>query len=59
MPGDETGVFRAVPVVTGAEGNGRIEIREGLSPGDRVVTDGAFDLKSALTASGRSAAHSH
>ncbi|WP_052367942.1 efflux RND transporter periplasmic adaptor subunit [Algiphilus aromaticivorans] len=59
VPGDETGVFRAVPVVTGAEGNGRIEIREGLSPGDRVVTDGAFDLKSALTASGRSAAHSH
>ena len=59
VPGDEEGAFRAAPVVTGAEGNGRIEIREGLSPGDRVVTIGAFDLKSALTASGRSAAHSH
>lgn len=59
VPGDEDGVFRAVSVVTGAEGDGRVELRSGLSPGDRVVTAGAFDLKSALTASGRSAAHSH
>ncbi|MDT0618398.1 MAG: efflux RND transporter periplasmic adaptor subunit [Salinisphaeraceae bacterium] len=59
VPGDEDGAFRAVTVTTGDEGGGQVEIRSGLAAGDRVVTTGAFDLKSALTASGRSAAHSH
>ncbi|MDT0617454.1 efflux RND transporter periplasmic adaptor subunit [Salinisphaera sp. P385] len=59
VPGDEDGAFRAVTVTTGDEGGGQVEIRSGLAPGNKVVTVGAFDLKSALTASGRSAAHSH
>ena len=59
VPGAEPGAFRAVTVRTGTEGDGQVEIRSGLQPGDPLVTVGAFDLKSALTASGRSAAHSH
>jgi cobalt-zinc-cadmium efflux system membrane fusion protein len=59
VPGDEDGAYRALPVVTGDEGDGRVEIRSGIQPGDAVVVAGAFDLKAALTASGRSAAHSH
>ncbi|KEZ75940.1 efflux RND transporter periplasmic adaptor subunit [Salinisphaera hydrothermalis] len=59
VPGDEDGAFRAVAVATGHESNGRIEIREGLAPGDEVVTAGAFDLMSALTSGSRSAAHGH
>lgn len=59
VPGEEAGAFRAVPVTTGAEANGQVEIRKGLTPGDRLVTEGAFDLLSALTSGSRSAAHSH
>ena len=59
VPGHEDGAFRAVTVRTGAESKGQVEIRSGLAPGDRLVTTGAFDLKSALTAAGRSASHSH
>lgn len=59
VPGKEPGAFRAVTVELGAEGGGRVEVRQGLRPGDAVVVAGAFDLKSALTASERSAAHSH
>jgi cobalt-zinc-cadmium efflux system membrane fusion protein len=44
---------RYVPreVETGAEREGRVEIRRGLVDGDRVVTRGAFLLKSQLLAS--------
>ncbi|WP_022835871.1 efflux RND transporter periplasmic adaptor subunit [Salisaeta longa] len=60
VPGDEVGHFRAVPVRTGDESqDGMIEIVGGLQPGDVAVTRGAFELKSALTASTRSAAHGH
>ena len=59
VPGDHDGEFRAVDVVTGAENSEVIEILEGLDPGQEVVVAGAFDLTSALTASTRSAAHSH
>ena len=60
VPGERAGHFRAVPVRTGEESQGGMtEILAGLRPGDRAVTEGAFDLKAALTASGRSAAHSH
>lgn len=59
VPGDKDGVFRAVVVQTGAEGHGLIEVTSGLNAGTEVVARGAFDLKSALTASGRSAEHSH
>ncbi len=56
---EETGHFRAMPVALGSEAGGRVEVLRGLQPGDRLVVGGAFDLKSALTASGRSAAHHH
>jgi cobalt-zinc-cadmium efflux system membrane fusion protein len=60
VPGDQEGHFRAVRVRTGEESqSGFVEILAGLRPGDRAVTQGAFDLKATLTASGRSAAHSH
>ncbi|GAB3686503.1 hypothetical protein GCM10028792_40970 [Salinisphaera aquimarina] len=59
VPGDEAGAFRAIPVVLGDEGGGQVEVRQGLSSGDAVVTSGSFDLASVLTAGGRSAAHGH
>lgn len=59
VPGDKDGVFRAVGVTTGAEGQGLVEITAGLEAGTKVIARGAFDLKSALTAGGRSAKHSH
>ena len=59
VPGDKDGHFRAVPVTLGQEAESQVEVLKGLEPGDRLVVRGAFDLKSALTASGRSAAHSH
>ena len=59
VPGDEARAFRAQPVRTGEEGDGRIEILGGLAPGDRYVARGGFDLMSALTAASRSADHSH
>lgn len=60
VPGETAGHFRAVTVQTGEESQGGMtEILAGLVPGDRAVTEGAFDLKAALTAAGRSAAHSH
>ncbi|ROO24331.1 efflux RND transporter periplasmic adaptor subunit [Salinisphaera japonica] len=59
VPGSEPGAFRVVPVTLGHEGNGQVEIRDGLAAGDAVVTGGAFDLMSALTSGSRSAAHGH
>ena len=40
--------FRRVAVTTGDEGEGEIEILQGLSEKDQVVTEGAFLLKSEL-----------
>lgn len=45
------GRYAARDVETGAERDGRVEIRRGLSAGDRVVTRGAFLLKSQMLAS--------
>lgn len=59
VPGHEPNVFRAVPVVLGEEAGGMVEIASGIRPGDEVVISGAFDLKSVMTAGGRSADHSH
>ena len=59
VPGHKDGHFRAVPVTLGQEAGNRVEVLKGLNPGDRFVARGAFDLKSALTASGRSTSHSH
>jgi cobalt-zinc-cadmium efflux system membrane fusion protein len=43
----ETG-YVFVPIETGREGDGWVEIRKGLTAGERVVTDGVFDLKNVL-----------
>lgn len=45
------GGFRAIPVAVGARSGGRVEILDGLRPGQTVVTRGAFVLKSQLAAS--------
>lgn len=44
--------FRRVDVETGEDGEGRVEIVSGLNEGDRVVTHGAFLLKSELLLEG-------
>ena len=59
VPGDEANAFKAVPVKLGDEAGDQVEVLQGLAPGDDLVVGGAFDLKSILTASGRSAAHGH
>ncbi|OGS53757.1 MAG: hypothetical protein A3J79_05125 [Elusimicrobia bacterium RIFOXYB2_FULL_62_6] len=41
-------VFTARPVVTGREKDGLVEIKKGLSPGDKVAVEGAFLLKSEM-----------
>lgn len=40
--------YTFVPVEAGREGGGWIEIRRGVQEGDRIVTDGVFDLKNVL-----------
>lgn len=57
VPGKESGSYKPVNVMLGRENEGYVEIASGLKPGDEAVIAGAFDLKSALTAQGRSAAH--
>lgn len=59
VPGDHDGEFRAQPVELGTESGGLVEVIEGLSAKSKIVSDGAFDVKAAMTAGGRSAAHHH
>jgi cobalt-zinc-cadmium efflux system membrane fusion protein len=59
VPTEQPGQYQAREVSTAEEGHGLVEITSGIDIGTTVVAAGAFDLKSALTASGRSAAHSH
>lgn len=40
--------YAFVPVEAGREGSGWVEVRKGLMAGERVVTEGVFDLKNAL-----------
>ena len=40
--------YAFVPVEAGREGGGWVEVRKGLTVGERVVTDGVFDLKNVL-----------
>ncbi|MCW5799563.1 MAG: efflux RND transporter periplasmic adaptor subunit [Nitrospira sp.] len=40
--------YTFVPIEAGREGGGWIEIRRGVQEGDRIVTDGVFDLKNVL-----------
>lgn len=49
VPGDHPGEFRAQPIEIGASIDGdRVLVLSGLSAGDRVVTTGAFTLRSEL-----------
>lgn len=60
VPGDEPGEFRAVPVEVGENlGDGRVAIRSGLEPGTRIVTGGAFTLKSELARGEFGDGHAH
>ena len=45
------GQYVARDVETGREREGRVEIRRGLTAGEKVVTRGAFLLKSQMLAS--------
>lgn len=40
--------FTFVPIDIGREGGGWVEAKQGVKVGDRIVTDGAFDLKNVL-----------
>lgn len=40
--------YAFVPIEVGREGGGWIEVRKGLTEGERIVTDGALDLKAVL-----------
>jgi len=59
VPADEKDTFMPVPVVTGNENNGWIEIAGNIHIGEPVVTAGAFHLMSTLTSKTRSADHHH
>ncbi len=59
VPGDEKGTFKPVKVTLGEDSKKWVEVLTGVKPGTKVVTQGAFNLKAAFTAKGRSAAHSH
>jgi cobalt-zinc-cadmium efflux system membrane fusion protein len=59
VPGNEEGSYKPVEVMLGSENEDYVEIASGLEPGQQAVIAGAFDLKSALTAQGRSASHGH
>ncbi len=43
----ETG-YAFVPIEVGREGGGWVEVRKGLTEGERIVTDGVLDLKTLL-----------
>ena len=59
VPGARAGEFRPVPVEIGEPIEGRrVTIRAGLRPGERVVTTGAFALRSEL-AKGEIGEHGH
>jgi len=40
-----SGVFELRYVTVGTETNGRVTVLEGLTPGERVVTEGSFLLR--------------
>jgi cobalt-zinc-cadmium efflux system membrane fusion protein len=58
VPGDAPGEFRVQPVQVGASSEAGVIILSGLEPGDSVVTNGAFLLRSEL-AEGEIGEHGH
>ncbi len=52
-PGTEPGLYHTARVRLGREVDGRVEILQGISAGQPVVTDGAFTLMGTLTAGSR------
>ena len=59
VPGHEAGAFEAKPIIVGRESGGRVEVTEGLAPGERYVVEGAFVLKSELVRSQLGHGHAH
>lgn len=59
VPTDEEGEFEIRPVTTGRRDEGRVEIVEGLTAGDRYVADGSFVLKSQLLRGELGEGHAH
>jgi cobalt-zinc-cadmium efflux system membrane fusion protein len=56
---DEGDEFRAAAVSLGRRDATRVEILSGLSPGERVVVEGAFELKAKIVTSGLGAHAGH
>ncbi len=48
VQGDDETSFRVAPIVAGRSGGGFVSVQQGLDVGDRVVTSGAFALKSEM-----------
>ena len=59
VPGQKSGEYRAVTVELGERAGGKVAVRSGLAPGDSVVGEGAFVLKSELMKSEMGAGHAH
>jgi RND family efflux transporter MFP subunit len=52
-------VFELRPVRIGAEADGRYRVLEGLTVGDRIVTDGSFALRAEWLKTRQGAEHQH
>lgn len=59
IPTQDENEFHAVVVTTGVRSHGKVEIKTGLKEGDKVVTKGAFTLKSELLKSELGEGHAH
>jgi membrane fusion protein, heavy metal efflux system len=59
VPGDEAGEYRATPVELGQRAGGKVVVRSGVKPGDSVVAEGAFVLKSELMKGELGEGHAH
>ncbi len=59
VPGDEPGAFVPHAITTSRTAGGVVEVVDGLSPGDTIVVDGAFVLRSELTRDQLGHGHAH
>jgi cobalt-zinc-cadmium efflux system membrane fusion protein len=53
------GIFEAKEITTGRESGDLVEVTDGISPGDEVVTEGGFYLKSLLLKDEMGEGHAH